>query len=307
MNQNAQDALAHLSMVAADLASASDDAANALAAAGDAYAMTMPVVEDYQPIASSTVPVAPKPVYLSAHSTDRLMLAASTWFDFHGAIIGAAHSLEGWGFSRSEWPKWTQEYGDHDIIHRPNGLDITIFGFNALRGFPPPPKLVEGMPVIIRGYPGGSTVNGRYEIRVGKLLMDRPEDTRNGDAESWIIVLADGSQVVIGGMSGGSASIVTAPGFEWPIDKIPMNGGDLTRPSGITEAMVQRWLGGAKEEVSGVLVTQNGAFDHDMNPATAKRNSCDIVEGRDAYEAVMDNPESWTWAAQKNALQWTVT
>lgn len=184
----------------------------------------------------------------------------------------AAHVVEEWpggafwkpGMDRSKWPEFTKKYSDDEIILRPGGLDVALFGVILPKDRPP--NITVGMKMAVRGYPGGVTINGHYETRLGEAYLDRPEEFRGGDAPSWIIkqVLHDvgklpGMQqaIVIGGMSGGCGSQI-----------------------------VQRPIPGAVQTKSGfeiavaVLVTLNSAF-----PTGEK--SHDIVELADVWDILM--------------------
>lgn len=240
-----------------------------LIAAGAAVAA--PQAADTSPTALSTGhPEVPFGLTLSAHETDEYAGAFSSWFDWGEfnpkyeavGVCGAAHSVEAWGPNRKKWPKWTHKYDDEDIIIRPDGLDAVLFG--VILPKIAPLKIAVNMPFIIRGYPAGMQVGEGYSIRFGRAYMDRPEDMREGDAPSWIVTLEDGSILVMGGMSGGIVTgLVKGPG----------------RPDAVKTT---RGL----EIPLGILITQNTRFDHDANPNTRKRHSCDIVELRDVWDAV---------------------
>lgn len=179
----------------------------------------------------------------------------ATWFSLWDGIAGAAHSVEGWpggigwrpGQDRSGWDEWTQVYDDDDIIIRPGGLDIALFGCKLPRKAPAQMRVKER--IRIRGYPAGVTINDHYEVRNGHAYMERPEEHRNGDAASWIVVLDDGSRPAMGGMSGGPVTIVNQQ----------------------TGA----------ETLAGVLITQNGRAD--LNFDGVKEHSSDIVSLETVY------------------------
>lgn len=215
-------------------------------------------------------PPVPFDLFLDTHENDVIAGSFSSWFRWgeinpkygERGAAGAAHSVEAWGPDRTKWPDWTHKYDKDDIIIRPNGLDAALLGVKLPKI--KPLRINRNMPFIIRGYPAGLTVGDGYTIRFGSAYMDRPEDLRKGDAPSWIVTLEDGSVLVMGGMSGGVVTGLV---------------GD--RPDAV---QTTRGL----ETPLGILITQNTRFDHDANPNTRKRNSCDIVELLDVYEAVSE-------------------
>lgn len=162
------------------------------------------------PIAAEATP-SPNPYGLFAeqHETDRIAGSFSTWFRLWGGIVGAAHSVEAWPKDRKEWPDWTQGL---TLILRPAGLDAALFGCTLPKR--PPQSLRPGDRVRLRGYPAGVTDPRHYEIRNGIAYLDRPEETRKGDAPSWIIQFDDGSVLAVGGMSGGLGTTVQPDGTE---------------------------------------------------------------------------------------------
>ncbi len=161
----------------------------------------------------STTAPSPFGLFPEIHETDVISGAFSSWFHLWGGIIGAAHSVEAWPENPAEWPEWAQ---DLDAIVRPADLDAALFGCDEIPERPPQ-ALRHGDRVRVRGYPAGVTHPDHYEIRNGFALMDRPEDTRNGDAPSWIIQFDDGSVLAMGGMSGGVVTVVLEDGSEIPV------------------------------------------------------------------------------------------
>ena len=154
---------------------------------------------------------APNPfgLFPEQHETDRIAGSFSTWFTCWDGIIGAAHSVEAWPEDRAQWPDWTK---GKTLILRPDGLDVALFGCSLPKR--PPPSLRHGDRVRLRGYPAGVTDPAHYEVRNGIAYMDRPEDTRKGEAPSWIVQFDDGSVLAVGGMSGGVGTTVLADGAE---------------------------------------------------------------------------------------------
>lgn len=206
--------------------------------------------------------VNPFGLFLSAHETKNIAGAFSTWFECWGGVMGAAHSVEAWpngigwkpGRDRHEWPLWTKQYKDNEIIIRPGGLDAALFGCKVPEL--PPTKLSVGVPLRLRGYPAGVTVQDHYEVRNGFAYMDRPEELLKGEAPSWIVqfIRPDTptivSQLAMGGMSGGTATITGRDG----------------------------------EEVVGILITQNTRSDLDGDGVGD--HSSDIVELYDVWVAL---------------------
>ena len=162
-------------------------------------------------LAPPTPDAAPHPFGLFAeqHETTRIAGSFSTWFRLWGGIIGAAHSVEAWPKDRREWPDWTKGL---PLILRPAGLDAALFGCTLPRR--PPAALRPGDRIRLRGYPAGVTDPRHYEIRNGIAYLDRPEETRKGDAPSWIVQFDDGSVLAVGGMSGGVGTTVLPDGSE---------------------------------------------------------------------------------------------
>ena len=195
---------------------------------------------------------APNPfgLFPEQHETDRIAGSFSTWFRCWGGIIGAAHSVEAWPKDRSKWPDWTK---DQPLVLRPDGLDVALFGCTLPRR--PPPALRHGDRIRLRGYPAGVTDPRHYEIRNGIAYMDRPEETRKGDAPSWIVQFDDGSVLAVGGMSGGVGTTVLADGAEI---------------------------------ASSVIITQNSRADLDDDGDAD--HSSDVTELVDVWTAVMRGP-----------------
>ena len=191
---------------------------------------------------------APNPfgLFPEIHETDAIAGAFSTWFRLWGGIVGAAHSVEAWPEDRSQWPEWTQGL---DLIIRPGGLDVALFGCTLPSRAPQ--ALRHGDRIRIRGYPAGVTAPDHYEVRNGIAYMDRPEEMRNGDAPSWIVQFDDGQPLAIGGMSGGVVTIVQ--GGETP---------------------------------AAVLITQNSRADLDGDGD--EDHSSDVTELLDVWQAVRD-------------------
>ena len=190
-------------------------------------------------------PPNPFGLFPEQHETDRIAGAFSTWFALWDGIIGAAHSVEAWPEDRALWPEWTK---GKDLIIRPAGLDVALFGCTLPER--PPAILRPGDRVRIRGYPAGVTNLAHYEIRNGSALMDRPEETRRGEAPSWIIQFDNGSVLAVGGMSGGVVTLV----------------------QGVTEIP------------AAVLITQNSRADLDGDGDPD--HSSDVVELSDVWRAV---------------------
>lgn len=180
------------------------------------------------------------------HETDRIAGSFSTWFRHWGGIIGAAHSVEAWPEDRAQWPDWTQ---DKSLILRPAGLDVALFGCTLPDR--PPAALRHGDRVRLRGYPAGVTDPTHYEVRNGIAYMDRPEETRKGDAPSWIVQFDDGSVLAVGGMSGGVGTTV---------------------------------LPGGAEIVTSIIITQNSRADLDADGD--EDHSSDVTELIDVWAAV---------------------
>jgi len=204
--------------------------------------------------------VAPSPfgLFPEIHETASIAGAFSTWFSLWGGTIGAGHSVEAWPQDREQWPAWTR---GKELILRPDGLDVALFGCNAIPVRPPTVLRVKDR-VRIRGYPAGVTRPDHYEVRNGFAYMDRPEDMRNGDAPSWIIQFDDGSVLAMSGMSGGVGTIVLEDASEVP-------------------AMV--------------LITQNSRADLDGDGDGD--HSSDVVELIDVWTAIMKGKERLSPAA----------
>ena len=181
------------------------------------------------------------------HETDRIAGSFSTWFRLWGGVIGAAHSVEAWPDDRSQWPEWTR---GKFLIIRPESLDVALFGCTLPKR--PPPALRPGDRVRLRGYPAGVTDPSHYEIRNGVAYIDRPEETRKGEAPSWIIRFDDGSVLAVGGMSGGVGTTV---------------------------------MPGGHETVTSVIITQNSRADLDGDGDSD--HSSDVTELVDVWTAVM--------------------
>ena len=196
---------------------------------------------------------APNPfgLFPEQHETDRIAGSFSTWFSCWDGVIGAAHSVEAWPKDRAQWPDWTK---GKSLILRPAGLDVALFGCTLPKR--PPPSLRHGDRVRLRGYPAGVTDLGHYEVRNGIAYMDRPEDTRKGDAPSWIVQFDDGSVLAVGGMSGGVGTTVLADGAE---------------------------------VITSVIITQNSRADLDGDGDAD--HSSDVTELIDVWTAVMRNAD----------------
>lgn len=196
---------------------------------------------------------APNPfgLFPEQHETDHIAGSFSTWFVCWDGVIGAAHSVEAWPEDRTQWPDWTKGKA---LILRPDGLDVALFGCTLPKR--PPPSLRHGDRVRLRGYPAGVTDLSHYEVRNGIAYMDRPEDTRNGDAPSWIVQFDDGSVLAVGGMSGGVGTTVLADGAE---------------------------------VVTSVIITQNSRADLDADGDAD--HSSDVTELIDVWTAVMRNAD----------------
>ncbi len=184
--------------------------------------------------------------------TDRIAGSFSTWFEYWDGIVGAAHSVEAWPQDRKLWPLWTQ---GKSLILRPDGLDVALFGCTLPKR--PPPALRSGDRVRLRGYPAGVTDLAHYEIRNGIAYMDRPEDTRKGEAPSWIVQFDDGSVLAVGGMSGGVGTTVLPDG---------------------------------SEVITSVIITQNSRADLDADGDSD--HSSDVTELIDVWMAVMRGDSS---------------
>lgn len=180
------------------------------------------------------------------HETAQIAGSFSTWFKYWGGIIGAAHSVEAWPKNRQHWPAWTK---GKPLILRPAGLDVALFGCTLPKR--PPQALRNGDRVRLRGYPAGVTDPTHYEIRNGIAYMDRPEETRKGDAPSWIVQFDDGSVLAVGGMSGGVGTSV---------------------------------LPGGAEVVTSIIITQNSRADLDGDGDAD--HSSDVTELIDVWTAV---------------------
>ena len=55
-----------------------------------------------------TNPPNPFGLFPEQHETDRIAGSFSTWFEYWGGVIGAAHSVEAWPNDRKQWPDWTK-------------------------------------------------------------------------------------------------------------------------------------------------------------------------------------------------------
>jgi len=193
--------------------------------------------------------IAPNPfgLFPEQHETDRIAGSFSSWFEHWGGVIGAAHSVEAWPEDRKQWPDWTR---GKSLILRPANLDVALFGCTLPKR--PPQALRHGDRVRLRGYPAGVTDPKHYEVRNGIAYMDRPEDTRKGDAPSWIVQFDDGSVLAVGGMSGGVGTTV---------------------------------LPGGAEIVTSIIITQNSRADLDFDGD--EDHSSDVTELVDVWAAVM--------------------
>ena len=248
-------------------------AGKSLVAAGAVLAIGVPAGPSPSPGGVATgLPTVPFGLFLDAHETDKFAGAFASWFRWgkpnsrYGGevgVIGAAHSVEAWGPDRADWPAWTAKYDDEDIIVRPGGLDAALFGI--VLPDVKPLKIAANMPFIIRGFPAGMQMGEGYTIRFGSAYLDRQTALADGEADSWIVTLEDGSVLVMGGMSGGCVTGLV--------------------PANANRADAVKTTRGL-EILLGILITQNTRFDHDGNPSTRKRHSCDIVELLDVYEAV---------------------
>ena len=202
------------------------------------------LAEDANPIPKETASQRRFGMFGEIHRYHR-SVTYSTWFilgkDLNGKdiICGAAHSVEVWPESRSDWPEWAQDYPSHEIHIRPNGWDIVFFGTPHM-GLDVV-DLEVGDDITIRGYPAGVTVLTSPEVRTGKAYLDRDE---NGDGipDSLIIVFKDGEEDAVGGMSGG------------PVTKLV---------DGV-------------EKIGAALITRNGAADVDQDGD--EEGSSDVVE-----------------------------
>ncbi len=199
-----------------------------------------------------TAPPNPFGLFPEQHETDRIAGSFSTWFECWDGIVGAAHSVEAWPKDRKIWPQWTQ---GKSLILRPDGLDVALFGCTLPKR--PPPALRSGDRVRLRGYPAGVTDLAHYEIRNGIAYMDRPEDTRKGEAPSWIVQFDDGSVLAVGGMSGGVGTTVLPDG---------------------------------SEVITSVIITQNSRADLDADGDSD--HSSDVTELIDVWMAVMRGDSS---------------
>jgi len=200
--------------------------------------------------AQGTDPPNPFGLFPEQHETDRIAGSFSTWFEYWDGIIGAAHSVEAWPEDRNLWPDWTK---DKSLILRPAGLDVALFGCVLPKR--PPPALRNGDRVRLRGYPAGVTDLAHYEVRNGIAYMDRPEDTRKGEAPSWIVQFDDGSVLAVGGMSGGVGTTVLPDGAEVITSVIITQNsradldadGDADHSSDVTE-LIDVWMSVTREQ-----------------------------------------------------------
>lgn len=186
------------------------------------------------------------------HETDRIAGSFSSWFECWDGIIGAAHSVEAWPEDRNQWPEWTK---GKDLILRPAGLDVSLFGCTLPKR--PPPALRNGDRMRLRGYPAGVTDLTHYEVRNGTAYIERPEDTRKGEAPSWIMQFDDGSVLAVGGMSGGVGTTVLADGAE---------------------------------VITSLIITQNSRADLDGDGD--QDHSSDVTELLDVWTAVMSERQT---------------
>jgi len=200
-----------------------------------------------QTMSQGAKPPNPFGLFPEQHETDRIAGSFSTWFEHWGGVIGAAHSVEAWPEDRNQWPSWTH---GKSLILRPAGLDVALFGCSLPDR--PPSALRHGDRVRLRGYPAGVTDSTHYEVRNGMAYMDRPEETRKGEAPSWIVQFDDGSVLAVGGMSGGVGTTVL--------------------PSGA-------------EIVTSIIITQNSRADLDADGD--EDHSSDVTELIDVWSAVM--------------------
>jgi len=256
-----------------------DTGALALAMANEMRGMSAaPVMAAPPPLALPTAKPPPIPfgLHLEVHETNHIAGSFSSWFDWGmtredgtRGRAGAAHSVEAWpggygwksGMDRSQWPLWTQQYRDDEIIIRPGNLDAALFG--VVLPSTPPPAITRGGAGFVRGYPAGTSVSEHYEIRGGTFYMDRPEDMRGGDAASWIFQQADGTILVMPGMSGGVCTALVKPGT----------------------AGSERTTRGDEIAV-GILVTQNSRADLDGDGD--QDHSCDVVELADVWDVLIN-------------------
>jgi len=226
--------------------------ANLRHAADQAGAFAASAANESQATESPQGVSAPSPfgLFPEIHETRGIAGAFSSWFELWGGIIGAAHSVEAWPEDRNEWPDWAHALATIGLVVRPDDLDAALFGCNEIPDRPPQ-ALRHGDRVRIRGYPAGVTDPDHYEIRNGFAFMDRPEDTRHGEAPSWIIQFDDGSVLAVGGMSGGVVTVVLADGSEVPV---------------------------------AILITQNSRADLDADGD--EDHSSDVVELVDVWNAI---------------------
>lgn len=214
------------------------------------------IERDSRPAEPLSTSQSPNPYEMFiGYEENEVSTSFSSWFSLWGGVAGAGHSVEAWpngigwkpGKDRSGWPEWTHRYTDDQITLRPAGVDVALFGCTL--PIRPPARMQVKERVRVRGYPAGVSVQDHYEVRNGFAYMERPEEFRDGAPATWIIVFDDGSQPAMGGMSGGPITLVRASG---------------------------------KEELCGVLITQNGRADLDFDGD--KEHSSDIVELFDLYK-----------------------
>lgn len=205
-------------------------------------------------------------LFVEIHETQTIAGAFSSWFRYgdtnrlgEQGIVGAAHSVEAWpngmawqaGMERDQWPEWTKVYKDSEIIMRPGGLDIVLFGVE----FPDelPPDIKVGDRIGIMGFPAGVTIPTHAELRVGTAYMERNED----GVLAWIIMFDNGETLAMGGMSGGVVF--------------------LMRPDQKDEDDIV-----GNETVVATLITQNSRTD----VGQGQQHGSDVTELRDALRIV---------------------
>jgi len=218
----------------------------------DELAALLTETKNQTDVTQGTTTPNPFGLFPEQFETERIAGSFSTWFECWDGIIGAAHSIEAWPEDQKLWPEWTK---DKNLVLRPAGLDVALFGCTLPKR--PPPALRNGDRVRLRGYPAGVTDLAHYEIRNGIAYMDRPEDTRKGEAPSWIVQFDDGSVLAVGGMSGGVGTTVLPDG---------------------------------SEVITSVIITQNSRADLDDDGDTD--HSSDVTELIDVWMAIKQDQDS---------------
>jgi len=159
----------------------------------------------------------------------------SSWFRMWGGWVGAGHSDEGLKAAKPNFVTAKTE------ILRPGNMDFVGYGITLPKE--PPKQLVEGERFDLVGFPAGSKHPAR---RTGKVYIERPEETRNGDGPSWIIDHDRHQEPSLGGMSGGAGA------------------------------------GPNDDEPRAVIITQNGKAD--VNFDGYQTHSSDVVSLRDIWD-----------------------